>query len=212
MLSILEKRVNEKILKIGRKKNKLANKLTNILESELEINELIDAYDDIKRSKRVMIIYFIAIIISILLMSISSGFSFMTIYMIITSLVEKGNIKENKKRISNSEYKFCKNKEDLDKQLQKIEVNKNEIKQLISLENINLNKYRKIKKEIGFVKELENSVVDENDGKFYMLKDLYLSVPLLVFDTVKEYNNYMNCDNQFRKGEMISAKILSKRK
>lgn len=208
MLLNLEKKVDQKILEIGNEKGKLASRLTKNLELEIEINELLDAYDDIKKSKKDMIIYAILSVISILLISTHTIFIVGAIYTVIAALIEKSNIKENKARISNSEYKFDKSKENLENQLFRTELRKEEIKKLISLEKKKLKKYQKIQEEIQYVKDMQNNVNDEN---FKLLKDLYSEVPVLAFDSNEEYKNYLSYDDEFIKDEIINSKILSKK-
>jgi len=205
MLSILEKRVNNKISKIIKEKNKISSRLNDTFEIELEINELLDAYEDIKKSKKYIILYFILNLIFTFLISIHPIFTIGMIYMIIALCVEKSNINENKKFINSSEYKYCKNKENLEEQLVKIELRKKEIKKLISIEVKKIKKYQKLKEEIEYVRSLENNINDEN---FNLLKDLYSAVPVLAFNTKNEYDNYLSYDNEFIKDEIIKFKIL----
>lgn len=207
MLSILEEKVNDKIIKIGRKKDKLSRKLTSNFELELEINELLDAYDDIKKSKKDMILYAILDIILVLFI-FDPLCTVGAIYMTIAFLIERSNIKENRSRIFNSDYMYSKNQENLEEKLLKVELRKEEIKKLIYSENRKMEKYQKIQKEIQYVKDIQNNVNDEN---FKILKDLYSEVPVLAFNTNEEYKNYLSYDDEFIKDEIINSKILSKK-
>jgi len=208
MLLNLEKKVDQKILEIGNEKGKLASRLTKNLELEIEINELLDAYDDIKKSKKDMIIYAILSVISILLISTHPIFIVGAIYTVIATLIERSNIKENKSRIFNSDYKYSKKQRNLEKKLLKVELRKDEIKKLIYSENRKMEKYQKIQEEIQYVKDMQNNVNDEN---FKLLKDLYSEVPVLAFDSNEEYKNYLSYDDEFIKDEIINSKILSKK-
>lgn len=208
MISILENKVEKKLLQIANKKGKLSNRLTKNLELEIEINELLDAYDDIEKSKKDMFLYIILSAVSILLISIHSIFIIGSIYMAVAAFIEKSNIKENKQLIANSEYKFDKSRENLEEQIIKNDLKRQEIKKLISSEKKKMEKYKKIQEEIQYVKDIQNNVNDEN---FKILKDLYSEVPLLAFDSKDEYKNYLSYDNEFIKEELINSKILTKK-
>lgn len=209
MLSVLEKRVSDKILNIEGKKNKLLNRLNNALELEAEIRDLIEAHDNIKKSKKEMIIFIILSIVSSLLISVQPIFIGAVLYFIMGLFSEKSNIKENRERISKSYCKFSKDKDNLEKQFSKIVSIKEDLRKNIISENQKIKKYQKIKKDIEYVKGLENNI---NDNNFNMLKELYSSVPILAFSNKEEYNNYLSYNNDFIKNELIESKILSKKR
>ena len=155
-----------------------------------------------------MFLYIILSAVSILLISIHSIFIIGSIYMAVAAFIEKSNIKENKQLIANSEYKFDKSRENLEEQIIKNDLKRQEIKKLISSEKKKMEKYKKIQEEIQYVKDIQNNVNDEN---FKILKDLYSEVPLLAFDSKDEYKNYLSYDNEFIKEELINSKILTKK-
>ena len=72
-----------------------------------------------------------------------------------------------------------------------------------------MNKYKKNIEEIIYVKSIKSNV-SKDSMKYKELKELYSVVPILAFDSKKEYDNYLSYDNEFIKDEIINSKVLSK--
>lgn len=208
MLLNLEKKANDKILKLESQKQIVIKNLTKGLDSQMEIEDLIDIHDEIRHSKINIRINKILSLIFILLISINPVFVVAALYSIIAIFIERSNISENKKIIKRSSYRHC-TKKGLEAKLRVAEKQNVEMRNTISEQRNQIKKYAKIIDEINYVKELEKNINNEN---FEKLKELYTEIPVLAFNSNSEYKNYLSYNDEKFKDDIISSKILSKRK
>lgn len=208
MLLNLEKKVKDKISKLEIQKQILIKNLTKGLDSQMKLEDLIDIHDEIRHSKINIRINKILSLIFILLISVNPIFIVAALYSIIAIFIEVSNISENKKRIKRSSYKYC-TKKGLEAKLRVTEKQNTEMRNTIYEQRNQIKKYAKIIDEINYVKELENNINNEN---FEKLKELYTEIPKLAFNSNSEYKNYLSYNDEKFKDDVISSKILSKRK
>lgn len=208
MLSILEKKAKDKILNLKNENKEISKVLTENLNLQMELKDLIEAHEQLKQSKDNKIIYLILDIIFILLININPIFIIATLYATIAIFIEKDNIKEIKKFIENSDYKYY-SQEGLEREYNITENRTNKIKKNISTKKNKIKEYSKIIKEIKHVRDLEKNA---NDKNFEQLEELYLAVPALAFNSKEEYKNYLSYEDEKFKNNIIKTKILSKKK
>lgn len=208
MLSILEKKAKDKILNLKNENKKISKVLTENLNLQMELKDLIEAHEQLKQSKDNKIIYLILDIIFILLININPIFIIATLYATIAIFIEKDNIKEIKKFIESSDYKYY-SQEGLEREYNITENRTNKIKKNISNKKNKIKEYSKIIKEIKHVRDLEKNV---NDKNFEQLEELYMAVPALAFNSKEEYKNYLSYEDEKFKNDIIKTKILSKKK
>lgn len=208
MLSHLEKKTKDKILNLENEKKEFSTLLKNNVNLQMELEELIDAYEQLKKFKTAKNISLILDIIFLLLIHIDPIFIGLILFVTMAFFAEKDIINELKKFIKNSNFKNYK-QENLEIEYDRIEDYNNKIKEVISNKVIAIKKYQKIIEEIKYVRDLEENIDNKN---FEQLKELYFAVPVLAFNSEKEYKNYLSYDNEFIKDEILNSKILNKHK
>ena len=210
MLDKLEQKINEKILEEKNNIKNLKKEYNKNLDQELCIIELLNNMDNIKKSKRkksiIMLLNMITMVTSII---INPWFLSILVLLMITYYDENSIIKENLNNIKNSEYSGSKKEKDLKESLNDKIIKNNNIKERMNIIGYRMNKYKKNIEEIIYVKSIKSNV-SKDSMKYKELKELYSVVPILAFDSKKEYDNYLSYDNEFIKDEIINSKVLSK--
>ena len=210
MLDKLEQKINEKILEEKNNNKNLKKEYNKNLDQELCIIELLNNMDNIKKSKRkksiIMLLNMITMVTSII---INPWFLSILVLLMITYYDENSIIKEKLNNIKNSEYSGSKKEKDLKESLNDKIIKNNNIKERMNIIGYRMNKYKKNIEEIIYVKSIKSNV-SKDSMKYKELKELYSVVPILAFDSKKEYDNYLSYDNEFIKDEIINSKVLSK--
>lgn len=210
MLDKLEQKINDKILEEKNNIKNLKKEYNKNLDQELCIIELLNNIDNIKKSKkRKNIILLLNIITAAASIIINPWLLSILLLLMITYYNENSIIKENLNNIKNSEYSGSKNEKDLKESLNDKVIKNNNIKERMNKIGNRINKYKKNLEEIIYVKSIKSNV-SKDDMKYKELKELYSVVPILAFDSKKEYDNYLSYDNEFIKDEIINSKVLSK--
>ncbi len=210
MLDKLEQKINDKILEEKNNIKNLKKEYNKNLDQELCIIELLNNIDNIKKSKkRKNIILLLNIITAAASIIINPWLLSILLLLMITYYNENSIIKENLNNIKNSEYSGSKNEKDLKESLNDKVIKNNNIKERMNKIGNRINEYKKNLEEIIYVKSIKSNV-SKDDMKYKELKELYSVVPILAFDSKKEYDNYLSYDNEFIKDEIINSKVLSK--
>lgn len=210
MLDRLEKKINNKILEEKNNIKNLKKEYNKNLDQELCIIELLSNIDNIKKSKkRKNIIVLLNMITAVASIIINPWFLSILVLLMITYYDENSIIEENLNNIKNNEYSGSKNEKDLKESLNDKVIKNNNIKERMNKIGYRINKYKKNLEEIIYVKSIKSNV-SKDSMKYKELKELYSVVPILAFDSKKEYDNYLSYDNEFIKDEIINSKVLSK--
>ena len=210
MLDKLEQKINDKILEEKNNIKNLKKEYNKNLDQELCIIELLNNIDNIKKAKkRKNIILLLNIITAAASIIINPWLLSILLLLMITYYNENSIIKENLNNIKNSEYSGSKNEKDLKESLNDKVIKNNNIKERMNKIGNRINEYKKNLEEIIYVKSIKSNV-SKDDMKYKELKELYSVVPILAFDSKKEYDNYLSYDNEFIKDEIINSKVLSK--
>ena len=210
MLDKLEQKINDKILEEKNNIKNLKKEYNKNLDQELCIIELLNNIDNIKKAKkRKNINLLLNIITAAASIIINPWLLSILLLLMITYYNENSIIKENLNNIKNSEYSGSKNEKDLKESLNDKVIKNNNIKERMNKIGNRINEYKKNLEEIIYVKSIKSNV-SKDDMKYKELKELYSVVPILAFDSKKEYDNYLSYDNEFIKDEIINSKVLSK--
>lgn len=210
MLDKLEQKINNKILEEKNNIKNLKKEYNKNLDQELCIIELLNNIDNIKKSKkRKNIIVLLNMITAVASIIINPWFLSILVLLMITYYDENSTIEENLNNIKNNEYSGSKNEKDLKESLNDKVIKNNNIKERMNKIGYRINRYKKNLEEIIYVKSIKSNV-SKDDMKYKELKELYSVVPILAFDSKKEYDNYLSYDNEFIKNEIINSKVLSK--
>ncbi len=205
MLNKFEKKVDEKISINIENKRKLKKEYDINLNQEIIIRSLLENLKIIKETKKKKNILSILIVI-FGIASIMTPFSLILFILgIIGYKIDEKRINDNFQEIINSDYIGSKNEKDLNKELYNTLYKNCIIEDKIKNNNNRINEYNRIKTKINYIKELKN-----NDNYCKQLEEVYQTIPVLAFNSLEEYKNYLSYDDEFIKNEIIKSKILTK--
>lgn len=211
----------------GLAKNKIFKALDNknnelkLLQREYEainrklinINIILDSYTEIKNSKKNILKIIVVGFSSIFMGLIFSSASFVICLSLLFAMaitMEVAYINDNKKLLNGNDIDendyslLLKDKDSLYNRSEVLRYN-------IELKKKTVERYNKVLNDMEKVSTNQH-LLKSDLSKTDKVASYFLEKPMLVFDTIEEYRNYMFHDDSFIKKELIKSKILEKKK